>query len=185
MPHRRALRRLALTVVLALGTTLLFALVLRDAARTPSQQVPAAAVATLTPVGHQTYSFVLRFPSQDASWHLGQLLVFTWVPQFTDFTMAQRPSAVQCTLAFYGPFPTDTAARAQLTLLQSDQPTTPPTLPAFAPAPVLINDWTSQPQTMRVTVPITLVPGYYVILDHAANALHDSMGGLIVSITAG
>jgi hypothetical protein len=186
MLRRGSLRRLALTMVLAMFTALLFALVLRDAARTQRGRVPDTALATLTPVGHQTYYFFLRFPSLDAPWHPGQHLVFTWLPQFTGFTMSQYPSAVQCALAFYGPFPTYAAALAQWEgpLSPNAPPSIPAAVPAFAPSPLLVNDWSSQPRTMVVALPTTLGPGYYFVLYHETDAEQDSSGGIIVTIVS-
>jgi hypothetical protein len=185
MLRRGSLRRLALTMVLAMFTALLFALVLRDA--TPPRPVPDAAMATLTPVGHRTYTFTLSIiPFSDAPWHPGQQLVFYWMPQFTSFSMSKHASAVHCTVAFYGPFPTYAVAQAQWEgpLSLDAPPSTPPVVPAFVPLPLLVDDWTSQLQRTVVTLPATLAPGYSVVQERERYADGEGGSGFIVSIAA-
>lgn len=174
-------RRLGLTLVLAVCIALLWVLALRDATSTQPGRAPDVAAPTLTAVGHRTYTFTLHIPSPEVPWRAGERLVFDWVPQFTSFSLSDRPNPVQCTVVLYGPFPTSAAAQQQLA-----GPGTPPSVPAVAPAlappPLLVDDWTSQPTTMVLTLPATLAPGYYVLLDREVSVGGESGGVNIVSV---
>lgn len=183
-----ASRRLAFALALGLSAALLAVVVLHDLAETQDTgRTSDAPFETFTPVGHRTYTISMQPPSLDVAWHPGERKVFTWAPEFTGFTRDDRPSPVRCSVLFFGPFPTRAAAQQPLTPpLPSGGPGAAPTpTPALASPSLLLDDWTSQPQTSAVTLPATLAPGWYIVRDRVTDANGGEGGGAyIVEIAA-
>jgi len=180
-------RRLAFTLALGLSVALLAVVVSHDLAETKDTgRTSDAPLATFTPVGHRTYTISMQPPSLDVAWHPGERKVFTWAPEFTGFTLDDRPSPVRCSMQFFGPFPSRAAAQQPFTLpFPSGGPGAAPTpTPTLTSPPLLLDDWTSQPRTSEVTLPSTLAPGWYIVSGLVTYANGESSGANIVEITA-
>ena len=121
---------------------------------------------SVTPTAHETYQFVLEPLSPSTVWHPGQHVALRWLPTPTGTSRA-HPIALKCTVLLYGPYPTKERAADQESVVspppssggQSAQAATPAIqAPALSPT-----DATSRAQTITLTLPTSLAPGYYIL----------------------